>query len=84
MNKATTEPLSPPPNPFAMLARSRKFWVAIGNTFVTLMLYFSGLYWPAHAEEVKFVIAALQLPFGILILTITAEDVMKTYAESKE
>ena len=62
-------------NPFAGLIRSRKFWVAMFDLAVSLILYFTGKYLaPAIADDVKFVIAAIQPVFLLVIGGIAYED----------
>jgi hypothetical protein len=62
-------------NPFQGLLRSRKFWVAMFDLGVSLVLYFSGKYLaPAVADDIKFVIAAIQPVFLLVIGGIAYED----------
>lgn len=63
------------PNPFALLLYSRKFWVTMANTTVTLVLYFASNYFPELEKDLRFVIGATTVPFMLLVGMITAEDV---------
>lgn len=62
-------------NPISGLFRSRKFWVALFDLVVSLILYFVGKYAaPAVADDIKFVIAAIQPVFLLVIGGIAYED----------
>jgi len=62
-------------NPFASLIRSRKFWLMILDTVVSLITYFVGIYLAPHAaEQILTVIALLQPVFVTLIGAIAYED----------
>jgi len=62
-------------SPFQGLLRSRKFWLAMGDLAASLILYFVGKYAaPAIAEDVNYLIAAIQPVFLILIGAIAYED----------
>jgi hypothetical protein len=56
------------------LFRSRKFWVLIVDTVVSLLVFFVGKYAPIAAEDVNIVIAALQPVFIMVIGAIAYED----------
>jgi hypothetical protein len=62
-------------NPFAILLRSRKFWLLILDVVVSATLYFVGKYAPVAAEDVKFLIALLQPVFLLLIGSIAYQNV---------
>ena len=63
------------PNPFASLLHSRKFWLLILDTIISITLYFIGRYSnPEMAEDMKFLIASLQPIFVAVIIGIFAED----------
>lgn len=68
------------------LLNSAKFWTAIIDLVVSLILYFVGKYAAAGAfEDVKFVIAALQPVFLMLIGSIAYEDArIKPWANVKQ
>ena len=62
-------------NPFAGLVRSRKFWIAMFDLVVSLVLYFVGKYAaPTIADDVKIVIGLIQPVFLLLIGGIAYED----------
>ena len=62
-------------NPFAMLARSRKFWLLVMDTVLSITLFFGAKYLaPAAFDDVKFVVAALQPVFITIIGAIAYED----------
>ena len=62
-------------NPFSGLLKSRKFWVVLFDLGVSLVLYFTGKYAaPALAEDVNFLIAAIQPAFLFLVGSIAYED----------
>ena len=57
------------------LLNSAKFWTAIVDLVLSLVIYFVVKYAaPAAAEDVKFVIAAVQPVFGLVIAGIFIED----------
>jgi uncharacterized membrane protein HdeD (DUF308 family) len=62
------------PNPFAALLHSRKFWLLILDTVISLSLYFVTKYEPQALDDVKFVILALQPVFVTIILAIAWND----------
>ena len=62
------------PNPFSGLLHSRKFWLLILDTVISLTLYFVSKYLPVAAEDVKFAILALQPVFVTIILAVAWED----------
>ena len=62
------------PNPFASLLHSRKFWLLVLDTVVSLALFFVGKYLPGAFEDVKFIITAIQPVFVIIIAAIAYED----------
>jgi hypothetical protein len=58
------------------LLNSSKFWALILDTVISSVLFFVGKYAvPELAEDIKFVIMALQPVFLVLIAAIAAEDV---------
>jgi hypothetical protein len=57
------------------LLKSRKFWLLILDTVVSLGLFFVGKYAPGSMEDVKLIIVALQPLFILVIASITVEDV---------
>ncbi|MGE5138301.1 MAG: hypothetical protein ACM3JD_02460 [Rudaea sp.] len=57
------------------LLTSRKFLVLVMDTIISITLYFSGKYAGASAaEDIQFLIGALQLPALMLIYAIAHED----------
>jgi di/tricarboxylate transporter len=62
-------------NPITMLTQSRKFWLLVLDVALSLILYFTGKYLaPAIAEDVNFVIGAMQPVFVAVIAGIFIED----------
>jgi hypothetical protein len=61
-------------NPWKALFESRKFWLLILDTVVSLVLYFVGKYAGPAFEDVKLVILSLQPIFLMLIYAIAYED----------
>jgi hypothetical protein len=62
------------PNPFSGLIHSRKFWLLILDTVVSLLIYFISKYVPGAAEDVKLVIGLIQPVFVSIIIAIAVED----------
>jgi uncharacterized membrane protein HdeD (DUF308 family) len=62
------------PNPFKSLLHSRKFWLLILDTVISLVLYFVSKYAAVAAEDVKFAVLALQPVFVAVILAVAWED----------
>jgi len=62
------------PNPFNALLHSRKFWLLVLDTVVSLVLFFTGKYLPSAAEDVKFAILGLQPVVIAVILAVAWED----------
>ena len=61
--------------------QSRKFWAAILDVAVTLILFFTAKYMPANtAEDVKVVIIAIQPIVVMYIAGVTIEDTAKLKA----
>jgi len=61
--------------PFMLLLGSRKFWLLILDTVVSMLLFFGGKFLgPDAFESVKFLIVALQPVFVFLITAIAIED----------
>lgn len=57
------------------LFQSRRFWLLILDTVVSLALYFVGKYGAVGTiEDVKFIIGALQPVFIVLIAAYTVEN----------
>jgi len=55
--------------------KSRKFWTAIVDLVVSLVLYFTAKYAdPSLAEDIKFLIIAIQPVFMLVIAGIAYED----------
>ena len=64
------------PNPFSSLLHSRKFWLLILDTILSLVLYFVGKYAaPTILEDVKVLVVILQPVFITVIAAIAYEDV---------
>ena len=63
------------PNPFAALLHSRKFWLLILDTVISLFTIIGGLYLaPARLEIALGLIATIQPIFIFVINAITSED----------
>ena len=67
-------------NPFLGLLQSRKFWLLILDTIVSVATYFVGKYMGAEGKDVIFLVAALQPIFMVAINSITKEDVAQLEA----
>ena len=67
-------------NPFQGLLQSRKFWLLVLDTVVSMTIYFGGKYLQAGSEDIVFMVAALQPVFAIAINAITREDVAQLEA----
>ena len=66
------------PNPFTLLLHSRKFWLLILDTVISLLLYFVGKYGaPNILEDIKTLIVILQPVFIVIISAIAYEDAAK-------
>lgn len=61
-------------SPFQSLSKSRKFLLLVLDTLIALVLFFVGKYVPTAAEDINFVIAALQPVFVSIIIAISIED----------
>ena len=62
-------------SPVSNLFKSRKFWTAILDLVVSLVLYFTAQYLNEQiANDIKFVIAGLQPVFIMVIAGIAWED----------
>jgi len=62
-------------NPMKGLLRSRKFWLLMMDTVVSLALYFTGKYLaPTIADDIKLVIGMLQPVVIAVIVGIFVED----------
>lgn len=73
------------PNPFVGLIHSRKFWLLILDTVISISLYFIGRYSsPELAEDMKFLIASLQPIFVTVIIGIFSEDNAQVKASSPQ
>ena len=57
-----------------LLLKSRKFWLLILDTVISMIAYFVGKYMGVQGEDVLFVIGILQPVFVALILSIAVED----------
>jgi hypothetical protein len=57
------------------LFASSKFWTAIFDAVISIVLYFVGKYAPVAAEDVKWLIITIQPIFMLVIVGIFAEDV---------
>lgn len=64
------------------LVYSRKFWIAVGDMLISIILYFVGRFFPAAVEDVKFLIVAIQPVAVILIYAIAHEDVADKMLEA--
>ena len=61
-------------SPLKKLLGSRKFWLLILDTVVSVSLWVAASFFPGAQEAVKFVIGALQPIFIMLIMAIAWED----------
>lgn len=61
-------------SPWAKLLKSRKFWLLILDTVVSIVLFVAGAYFPQAQETVKFMIVTMQPIFIFLIMAIAWED----------
>ena len=62
-------------NPFALLVRSRKFWVAVLDVIVSSITLVVGTYFQAQSDFILKLIAVYQPLFLVVIGAIAAEDV---------
>ena len=63
------------PNPFSLLFHSRKFWLLILDTLISLVLYFVGKYaTPTVLDDIKTLVVILQPVFIVVIAAIAYED----------
>lgn len=69
-------------NPFALLLRSRKFWLLVLDTVVSLGLFFAAKYAPGALADIKYLIVALQPVVVTVILAIAWEDNTKVKAQA--
>jgi hypothetical protein len=68
-------------NPFQSLLLSRKFWLLILDTVVSLVLYFGTKYLtPMALDDVKILIITLQPVFVTIIAAIAHEDAANAVA----
>jgi hypothetical protein len=65
------------PNPFAALLHSRKFWLLVLDTVVSLALFFVGKYAVIAFDDLKFAVLSLQPVFVAIILAVAWEDTSK-------
>jgi len=56
------------------LLHSSKFWTAMTDVVISLTLYFVGKYVPGAADDINFVIGAIQPIFALVIAGIFVED----------
>lgn len=61
-------------NPWERLAMSRKFWLLVMDTAISLVLHFVAVVKPEALDHVKFAVATLQPVFIVLITAIAVED----------
>ena len=61
-------------NPFSKLLKSRKFWLLILDTAVSIALWAVNRFSPGAETDVKFLIAAIQPVFVTIIGAIAYED----------
>jgi hypothetical protein len=57
-----------------LLFKSRKFWLLILDTVISIVMYVVGNFFPEAQDHTKFFIGALQPIFVMLILAIAVED----------
>lgn len=70
-------------NPWERLAQSRKFWLLIMDTVISLVLHFCAVVKPEALEHVKFAVATLQPVFIVLITAIAVEDAASNLANKQ-
>ena len=58
----------------SMLFKSRKFWLLILETVISLLLYFIPKYLPGAEADTRVLILALQPVFVAIIMAIAVED----------
>ena len=61
--------------PTVPILQSRRFWTAVMDMIVSIVLYFISTFYPTQADMIKFLIGAIQPVAVILIAAFTAEDV---------
>lgn len=70
-------------NPFQSLLISRKFWLLILDTVISLVLFFGAKYLsPSALEDVKVLVIALQPVFVTIIAAIAHEDAANAKAST--
>jgi hypothetical protein len=68
-------------NPWKLLFRSRKFWLMILDTVISLVTFFVTKYAaPSAVEDVKVIILTLQPMFVMLIFSVAYEDAARLRA----
>lgn len=67
--------MGPKPNPWYTLFHSRKFWLVILDLVVSTILYFVPKYAPGAVEDTRFLVAAIQPVFLLIIYSITQQNV---------
>ena len=70
-------------NPFASLLKSRKFWLMILDTVVSMVTFIVSSYFPEHLEMAKFFIGSIQPVFIMVIGSVAYEDVANAQAKSR-
>lgn len=70
-------------NPWERLAASRKFWLLVMDTVISLVLHFVAVAKPEALEHVKFAILALQPVFVVIITSIAIEDAASNLANKQ-
>jgi hypothetical protein len=63
------------------LLQSRKFWIGVMDALISLATYFVGKYFNVVSADLTLIIGALQPIALLLILTYTAEDIARAFAE---
>jgi uncharacterized membrane protein HdeD (DUF308 family) len=71
-------------SPLMLLFKSRKFWLLILDTVISIVIYVVSNFLPGAQEHVTFFIGALQPVFVMLILAIAVEDAAEKRAGSFE
>ena len=62
-----------------ILLKSRRFWLLVLDTIVSISTYFVGKYAGLAAQDTLFLITALQPVFVALIISITIDDAVNAW-----
>ena len=70
--------------PWERLTQSRKFWLLVLDSVVTIVLHFGAVIKPEILEHIKFLTLVLQPVFVMVILGITVEDAASNLANKQD